>query len=378
MSSQRFTPEFKEEAVRQVVGRGHSVAEVAARLGVSTHSLYQWVKAVKPDKSEQQATELTEAKSEILRLRAQLRRVEEERDIFKKGRTVLRQRTRVKYRFINDHRHVFRVAPMCRMLEVTRGGFYQWLDKPESDRAIEDRRLLGLIRDSYDASGGVYGARRVLGDLREAGEVCGKHRVEKIMHAQKIKAIRGYKAPRRIVGRPSLIAPNRLQRQFTVDQPDQAWVTDITYLRTWQGWLYLAVVIDLHSRKVIGWSMKPTLAREGGLDALLMAIWRRKPTKAVIVHSDQGSQYGSDDWQRFCRAHGLQPSMSRRGNCWDNAVAESFFSSLKKERIRKRVYKTRDLARADVFDYIEVFYNRTRRHSHLGGISPEAFEKASL
>jgi len=284
----------------------------------------------------------------------------------------------VKYRFIDDHRHVFRVAPMCRMLEVTRGGFYQWLEKPESDRAMEDRRLLGLIRDSYEASGGVYGARRVFGDLREVGESCGKHRVAKIMRNHKIKAIRGYKAPRRIVGRPSIIAPNRLQRQFTVDQPDQAWVTDITYLRTWQGWLYLAVVIDLHSRKVIGWSMKPTLAREGVLDALLMAIWRRKPTKPVIVHSDQGSQYGSDDWQRFCRAHDLQPSMSRRGNCWDNAVAESFFSSLKKERIRKRVYKTRDLARADVFDYIEVFYNRTRRHSHLGGISPEAFEKASL
>lgn len=284
----------------------------------------------------------------------------------------------MKYRFINDHRHVFRVAPMCRMLEVTRGGFYQWLEKPESDRAIEDRRLLGLIRDSYEASGGVYGARRVFGDLREVGESCGKHRVAKIMRSQKMKAIRGYKAPRRIVGRPSLVAPNRLQRQFTVDQPDRAWVTDITYLRTWQGWLYLAVVIDLHSRKVIGWSMKPTLAREGVLDALLMAIWRRKPTQPVIVHSDQGSQYGSDDWQRFCRAHGLQPSMSRRGNCWDNAVAESFFSSLKKERIRKRVYKTRDLARADVFDYIEVFYNRTRRHSHLGGVSPEAFEKASL
>lgn len=284
----------------------------------------------------------------------------------------------MKYRFIDDHRHVFRVAPMCRMLQVTRGGFYQWLEKPESDRAMEDRRLLGLIRDSYEASGGVYGARRVFGDLREVGESCGKHRVAKIMRNHKIKAIRGYKAPRRIVGRPSIIAPNRLQRQFTVDQPDQAWVTDITYLRTWQGWLYLAVVIDLHSRKVIGWSMKPTLAREGVLDALLMAIWRRKPTKAVIVHSDQGSQYGSDDWQRFCRAHGLQPSMSRRGNCWDNAVAESFFSSLKKERIRKRVYKTRDLARADVFDYIEVFYNRTRRHSHLGGVSPEAFEKASL
>ena len=267
---------------------------------------------------------------------------------------------------------------MCRVLEVNRGGFYQWLHKPQSDREIEDQRLLRLIRDSYAASGGVYGARRVFGDLREAGEVCGRHRVEKIMRANSIKAIRGYKVPRRIAGRPSIIAPNRLKREFTVDQPDRAWVTDITYLRTWQGWLYLAVVIDLHSRKVVGWSMKATLARELVLDALLMAIWRRKPNGRVIVHSDQGSQYGSDDWQRFCRSHGLEPSMSRRGNCWDNAVAESFFSSLKKERVRKRVYKTRDLARADVFDYIEVFYNRSRRHSHLGGVSPEAFEQASI
>ena len=160
-------------------------------------------------------------------------------------------------------------------------------------------------------------------------------------------------------------------------KPNQVWVTDITYIRTWQGWLYLAVVIDLFARNVVGWSMKPTLSRELALDALLMAVWRRKPAENVIVHSDQGSQYGSDDWQRFCRANNLAPSMSRRGNCWDNAVAESFFSSLKKERIRKRIYKTRDMARADIFDYIEVFYNRTRRHSHLGGVSPEAFEKAS-
>ena len=266
---------------------------------------------------------------------------------------------------------------MCRVLRASRAGYYQWLHQPLSQRAIEDQRLLGLIRDSYTASSGVYGSLRVFGDLREAGETCGKHRVARIMRENKIKALRGYKAPRRIAGRPSIVAPNRLQRQFTVSTPDQAWVTDITYLRTWQGWLYLAVVIDLYSRKVVGWSMKPTLARELVVDALLMAIWRRKPRRDVIVHSDQGSQYGSDEWQRFCRAHGLMPSMSRRGNCWDNAVAESFFSSLKKERIRKRVYKTRGLARADVFDYIEVFYNRTRRHSHLDGVSPDAFEQAS-
>ena len=161
-----------------------------------------------------------------------------------------------------------------------------------------------------------------------------------------------------------------------MDAPDKAWVTDITYIRTWQGWLYLAAVVDLYSRKVVGWSMKATLSRELALDALLAAVWRRKPTQPVLVHSDQGSQYGSDDFKRFCMAHGLEPSMSRKGNCWDNAVMESFFSSLKKERIRKRIYKTRDLARADVFDYIEAFYNRSRRHSHLGGVSHEAFERA--
>ncbi len=249
---------------------------------------------------------------------------------------------------------------MCRVLKVCRSGFYAWLHKPLSDRAIEDQRLLVLVRASYAASGGVYGAPRVFLDLREVGESCGKHRVARIMRENEIKALRGYKAPRAIAGRPSIIAPNRLQREFTVERPDYAWVTDITYIRTWQGWLYLAVVIDLFARNVVGWSMKPTLAKELVIDALLMAVWRRKPTDTVIVHSDQGSQYGSGDWLQFCRDHQLEPSMSRRGNCWDNAVAESFFSSLKKERIKKRIYKTRDLARADIFDYIEVFYNRTR------------------
>ena len=284
----------------------------------------------------------------------------------------------MKYQFINEHRHRWGIKTMCRLLEVARSGFYKWLHKPLSDRAIEDARLLALIKDSYDASSGVYGSPRVFLDLREAGEICGRHRVARIMKTHKIKALRGYKAPRHIVGRPSIIAPNRLNREFTVEQPDTAWVTDITYIRTWQGWLYLAVVVDLFSRKVVGWSMKPSLARDIVLDALFMAVSRRRPKETVIVHSDQGAQYGSDDWMRFCQSNGMLPSMSRRGNCWDNAVAESFFSSLKKERIKKRVYKTRDLARADVFDYIESFYNRTRRHSHIGGVSPEAFEMASL
>ncbi|EPK5159221.1 IS3 family transposase [Enterobacter cloacae] len=377
MGTPRFTPEFKEEAVRQITERGYSVAEVSDRLGVSAHSLYKWLRAIKPDNSEQHARDLLEAKSEILKLRAQLKRTEEERDILKKGRAVLCKGARLKYRFINEHRTVWGVMTMCRVLCVARAGFYAWLHNPVSARDKDNQRLLTLIRDSYSLSGGVYGYRRVHGDLNEIGETCGKNRVGRIMQLNRIKTVRGYKAPRRIAGRPSVVAPNRVQRQFTVVRANQVWVTDITYIRTWQGWLYLAVVIDLFARNVVGWSMKPTLSRELALDALMMAVWRRKPDGEVIVHSDQGSQYGSDDWQRFCRANNLAPSMSRRGNCWDNAVAESFFSSLKKERIRKRIYKTRDLARADIFDYIEVFYNRSRRHSHLGGVSPEAFEQAS-
>ena len=261
----------------------------------------------------------------------------------------------MKYRFIHEHRREHAVQRMCRLLEVAPSGFYEWVKRPLSDRAIEDQRLLVLIRASYTASGGVYGYRRVHLDLREIGEACGKHRVARIMKANDIKARHGYKIPRGIYGRPSIIAPNKLQRKFTVDHPDRAWVTDITYIRTWQGWLHLAVVMDLFARKVVGWSMQPTLAKELVVDAILMAVWRRKPKQKVIIHSDHGTQYGSNDWLRFCRQHNLEPSMSRRGNCWDNAVVESFFGSLKKERTKKRVCKTREMARADIFDYIEGY-----------------------
>lgn len=192
----------------------------------------------------------------------------------------------MKYRFMNEHRQEFAITLMCRVLKVNRAGFYAWLHQPESERHKEDQRLLELIRNSYAGSHGVYGSRRVFGDLREAGETCGVHRVARIMRTHKIKAVRGYKAPRHIAGRPSLIAPNHVQRQFTVDAPNKVWVTDITYIRTWQGWLYLAAVVDLYSRKIVGWSMKPTLNRELALDALLMAVWRRKPAEQVIVHSD--------------------------------------------------------------------------------------------
>jgi putative transposase len=202
------------------------------------------------------------------------------------------------------------------------------------------------------------------------------HRVTRLMRVNKIRALHGYRTRHYSATKPSVLIPNILQRNFDVAKPNKAWVTDITYIRTWQGWLYLAVVMDLFSRKIVGWSARPTIGRELVLDAVMMAVKRRRP-HGTVIHSDQGSQYGSDDWRRFCRTNRLEPSMSRRGNCWDNAVAESFFGSLKKERIKKRIYKNREIATADVFDYIKSFYNRTRRHSHLGGVSPEEFESAA-
>lgn len=286
------------------------------------------------------------------------------------------QGIRVTYAFIKAHRREFDTAVMCRLLDVSRSGFYEWLRKPLSNRALEDQRLLGLIRVGHTASSGIYGAPRIFLDLRVAGETCSTHRVARIMRANNMNALHGYRAPRYARGHTSLLTPNTLQRGFTVQRPNTAWVTDITYVRTWEGWLYLAVVMGLYSRCIVGWSTKPTMARELVLDAILITVRRRKPTHALI-HSDQGSQFGSDAWRRFCHAHLLQPSMSRRGNCWDNAVAESFFSSLKKERIKKRIYKTREIAYGEIYDNIEMFYNRTRRHSHLSGVSPEAFEAVS-
>ena len=280
------------------------------------------------------------------------------------------------YEFIKANEGKHHVRVMCRRLGVAPSGYYAWLKEPKSNRAKEDQRLLKLIRASFKASHGIYGAPRVFLDLREAGETCSKHRVARIMRVNGIRASPGYRTRHHVSGKPAELIPDLVKRQFEVSRPNKVWVTDITYVRTWEGWLYLAIVMDLFSRRIVGWATRSSIHRELVLDAVLMAVRRRRP-RGAIIHSDQGSQYGSDDWRRFCRSNKLEPSMSRRGNCWDNAVAESFFGSLKKERIKKRIYKNRDLATADISDYIGSFYNPVRRHQHLGGVSPEAYELAS-
>ena len=282
----------------------------------------------------------------------------------------------MKYAFIQAHRPVFSIRAMCRGLCVHPSGFYAWLKSPLSNRALEDKRQTNLLKEAWNDSGKVYGYRKLHDDLRDQGETCCPNRVARLARLAGIKAQIGYKRrPSKYGGRPSVIVDNTLNRQFDVAAPNQFWVTDITYIKTSEGFSYLAVVIDLYSRRVVGWAMQSRQPTDLVLQALLMAVWRRKPTGKVLIHSDQGSQFTSIDWAAFLKQHNLEHSMSRRGNCHDNAVAESFFNLLKRERIRRRVYKTRDYARQDVFDYIEMFYNPKRKHARNGMLSPADFER---
>ncbi|AWE04722.1 IS3 family transposase [Klebsiella pneumoniae] len=372
MSGKRYPEEFKIEAVKQVVDRGYSVASVATRLDITTHSLYAWIKKYGPDSSTNK--EQSDAQAEIRRLQKELKRVTDERDIFKKSRGVLRKAVRLRYAFIRDNTCCWPVRLLCRVLDVHPSGFYAWLQQPHSQRHQADLRLTGQIKQFWLESGCIYGYRKIHLDLRDSGQQCGVNRVWRLMKRVGIKAQVGYRSPRARKGEASIVSPNRLQRQFNPDAPDERWVTDITYIRTHEGWLYLAVVVDLFSRKIIGWSMQSRMTKDIVLNALLMAVWRRNPQKQVLVHSDQGSQYTSHEWQSFLKSHGLEGSMSRRGNCHDNAVAESFFQLLKRERIKKKLYGTREEARSDIFDYIEMFYNSKRRHGSSDQMSPTEYE----
>ncbi|MCW3772726.1 IS3 family transposase [Shigella flexneri] len=372
MSGKRYPEEFKTEAVKQVVDRGYSVASVATRLDITTHSLYAWIKKYGPDSSTNK--EQSDAQAEIRRLQKELKRVTDERDIFKKSRGVLRKAVRLRYAFIRDNSCCWPVRLLCRVLDVHPSVFYAWLQQPHSQRHQADLRLTGQIKQFWLESGCVYGYRKIHLDLRDSGQQCGVNRVWRLMKRVGIKAQVGYRSPRARKGEASIVSPNRLQRQFNPDAPDERWVTDITYIRTHEGWLYLAVVVDLFSRKIIGWSMQSRMTKDIVLNALLMAVWWRNPEKQVLVHSDQGSQYTSHEWQSFLKSHGLEGSMSRRGNCHDNAVAESFFQLLKRERIKKKIYGTREEARSDIFDYIEMFYNSKRRHGSSEQMSPTEYE----
>lgn len=283
----------------------------------------------------------------------------------------------MRYGFIARHRTVWPTRAMCRVMEVSHSGFYEWLGRSPSCWQRENLRLTGRIRESFEASDRTYGSPRVWRDLHDAGEACSENRVARLMQAAGLQARRKRRRSPTDTGvRPEhSIAANMLERQFEADAPNRKWVADFTYLWTAEGWLFVAAVLDLYSRRIVGWSMSGAMTAQLVSDALLMALWRRGKPDELLHHSDQGSQYTSEDFQRLLRDHGIVCSMSRRGDCWDNAAMESFFSSLKTERTSRKHYATRDEARADVFDYVERFYNPRRRHSTLGYLSPVQFEQ---
>lgn len=285
----------------------------------------------------------------------------------------------MKYAWIRDQREHYPLASLCRLLDVSTSGYADWLASGGPSQWLSDAQLLALVRSTFAEFDGAYGAPRIYRELRAKKHPVSKERIRRLMKQAGLKARHKRRYKVTTDSKHNLpVAPNLLNRQFTVDKPDQVWTTDITYIPTQEGWLYLAVVMDLYTRAIIGWAMDSRMTRELTMSALRMAWFRRHPKPGVLHHSDRGSQYCSHDYQQLLRSYGMTASMSRKGNCWDNAPMESFFNSLKNERVFHRRYATRSAAKADLFDYIEVFYNRKRRHSSLNYESPATHYAAWL
>jgi putative transposase len=285
----------------------------------------------------------------------------------------------VRYAFIRDNERRFPVNVQCRLFGVSVSGYYGWKDRPESGRAKENRRLLEEIRDIHTGRRRSYGSPRVHEELVARGMDCSLNRVARVMRENGIVSISKRKFKHTTdSGHDYPIAPNLLDRNFDVLRPNEVWVSDITYIATDEGWLYLATVMDLCLRRVVGWAMDKRMTRGLVIDALDMAVKNRRPGPGVLHHSDRGSQYAADDYQERLKKHKMVCSMSRKGDCWDNAVMESFYRSLKVECVYLTRYRTREEARRDIFTYIELFYNRVRRHSYLGYLSPEEYERMLL
>ena len=281
----------------------------------------------------------------------------------------------MKYAYIDLHRSEFGVAKMCRLFDVSRSAYYAWKKRPKSIRQQENERLLSEIKQIYQMSRGLYGSPRITAELREKGFNYGHNRIARLMHQNKIQAKTRKKFRVTTNSRHKLpVAPNILERRFCADSKDQIWLSDITYIRTHQGWLYLAAVLDVYSRSVVGWSMSSHLSQELVLNALKQAIGRRNPEKGIIFHSDRGVQYASHSVKELLNTHKFRQSMCGKGNCYDNAMMESFFGTLKTECVYLENYQSRYQAKLNIFDYIEVYYNRIRKHSALGYLSPIVFE----
>lgn len=282
----------------------------------------------------------------------------------------------MKYQFIDKYRSVYRVEKMCRMLDICRSSYYTWKNRSKSLREKENESLVFRIKLVHGKSRRIYGSPRITAELRANGLRCGKNRVARLMREHGIAAKTRRRFKITTDSKHTLpIAENILDQEFAMDAPNKTWAGDITYIWTQQGWMYLAVVLDLFNREIVGWSMRKRITKDIVIEAFTMAIKRKRPQAGLVFHSDRGSQYASHDFRRLLEKYGVIQSMSGKGNCYDNAVTESFFHTLKTELVYFELYRTRSEARQSIFEYIEIFYNRIRRHSFLGYVSPVDFGK---
>lgn len=362
-----------------VTERGMTASQAARDLGIAPNIVSRWVREAGANKKQAfpGRGQMKADDAEVARLKRELAKTKAERDILKKLSASSRRSRHEIFLYCEVSERVWPVRWLSAALEVTCAGFYAWLKRPQSTRVSVDAMLSAAIQRSFSDSDRTYGARRVRRDLLHWGLHCGIHRVERLMRRSQLVARRRRRRMPFDVGLRAehSIAPNVLERRFDVITANSKLVADFTYLWTMEGWLYVAVVMDLFSRRVVGWSMSSQMTAQLVSDAMLMAIWRRGPVTALLHHSDQGSQYTSEQFQRLLKEHSVTCSTSRSGDCWDNAAMESFFSTLKTELTSQKNYQSRDEARADVFDYIERFYNPRRRHSTLGYLSPVDYEK---
>ncbi|TXM69597.1 IS3 family transposase [Methylobacterium sp. WL120] len=384
-----FTPEFKREAVALLESSGRPQMQIAAELGIQPSMLRQWRTGLMGGSLPPRAAGSPGAASaspvaspsdqaaEIARLRRELDRTRMERDVLKKANRHLRGDAQVTFAFIEQHASTWPVRLMCRVLEVSHSGDYDWRSRPESARSASNRRLLDDVRRIHVGHQKRYGSPRVHAVLCAEGRTTSRGRVERLMRRHGIRALAGRRyRPCTTDSRHDLpIAPNLLKQQFSAALPNTVWLADITYLPTGEGWLYLAAVLDLATRKIVGWSMREHMRTELTSAALMMATQRQRPGAGLICHSDRGSQYAAEAYRAQLADMKATPSMSRTGCCYDNAPMESFFHTLKVELVHQRRWATRDEARRDLFAYIEGYYNRQRIHSALGYITPEQAER---
>ncbi|EAZ7904872.1 IS3 family transposase [Salmonella enterica] len=373
----QHTPEFRQEALKLAERIG--VAAAARELNLYESQLYNWRSKQQNQLSSSEREQ--DMSAEIARLKRQLAERDEELAILQKGRDILREAPEMKYVFIEKHQAEFNIKAMCRVFQVARSGWYVWHQRRHQINRRQRFRLVcdNVVREAFSDAKQRYGAPRLTDELRAQGYQFNVKTVAASLRRQGLRA----KASRRFSpvsyrehGLP--VSENLLKQDFYASGPNQKWSGDITYLRTDEGWLYLAVVIDLWSRAVIGWSMSSRMTAQLACDALQMALWRRKRPENVIVHTDRGGQYCSADYQALLKRHNLYGSMSAKGCCYDNACAESFFHTLKVECIHGEDFASREIMRTTVFNYIECDYNRWRRHSACGGLSPEQFENQNL